>query len=399
MNVLFYTSFKVHSTMGGTERTTISVAKGLKQYYNFHCYSIYYYDASTPKEECFDAEYCIKGEHTYENIRQIVVNNKIEAIIDQGNFRLVKGLRNHLKGINCKIIFAYHFRPGWEKNYNTFHFYIDRWKSAPDIIRFAKRTFDLVVYPFTRINYLRQVYNNYKDVYKNADAVVLLSKGFIKPFKKLAKIEDSKGIYVIPNSLSFNYFFPKEQLNKKKKIILIVSRLDELQKRISLAIKIWNEVKKHPEAEGWRLNIVGHGDSLKLYQKLISKLKVPDIFLLGRQIPNNYYKESSIFLMTSKSEGWGLTLTEAQQMGVVPIAFDSYESIHDIIKDKHNGMIIPEGNINEFIEKLIWLMSNDLSRLKMAECAISDSHHFENKKIVLLWHKLMNIIINNKQQD
>jgi glycosyltransferase involved in cell wall biosynthesis len=45
--------------------------------------------------------------------------------------------------------------------------------------------------------------------------------------------------------------------------------------------------------------------------------------------------------MTSAYEGWGLTLTEAQQMGVVPIAFDSFGAVYDIIENEYNGLIIP----------------------------------------------------------
>lgn len=41
--------------------------------------------------------------------------------------------------------------------------------------------------------------------------------------------------------------------------------------------------------------------------------------------------------MTSQIESWGLVITEAQQFGVVPIAYDSYPTIHEIIHHKKMG--------------------------------------------------------------
>ena len=61
----------------------------------------------------------------------------------------------------------------------------------------------------------------------------------------------------------------------------------------------------------------------------------------GRQNPKRYYEEASIFMLTSSFEGWGLTLTEAQQFGCVPLAFYSYASLPDIITDGKNGFMIP----------------------------------------------------------
>ena len=50
-------------------------------------------------------------------------------------------------------------------------------------------------------------------------------------------------------------------------------------------------------------------------------------------------------MMTSSFEGWGLTLTEAQQYGCVPLAFHSFASLTDIITDKVNGFAISVGRI------------------------------------------------------
>ena len=45
-------------------------------------------------------------------------------------------------------------------------------------------------------------------------------------------------------------------------------------------------------------------------------------------------------------------------MGVVPIAFDSYASLREIITDGENGAVITEGNVNDYVSRLKELIRN-----------------------------------------
>lgn len=85
---------------------------------------------------------------------------------------------------------------------------------------------------------------------------------------------------------------------------------------------------------------MGIGSDLDSYKQYVRKHQLKQVSFRGLQVPEEYYRQASIFMMTSKSEGWGLTLTEAQQYGCVPIAFDTYASLHEIITDRFNGFII-----------------------------------------------------------
>ena len=93
--------------------------------------------------------------------------------------------------------------------------------------------------------------------------------------------------------------------------------------------------------------------------------------------------------MTSAYEGWGLTLTEAQQMGCVPIAFDSYSSVFDIIENGKNGFIIENHNLEKYIYKMKLLMSNKKQRNEMALQSISLSKRYELPIIIKLWEELI----------
>lgn len=177
-------------------------------------------------------------------------------------------------------------------------------------------------------------------------------------------------------------------------IVLIVSRIEEVHKRLSLALKIWAKVKKHPEAKNWRLKIVGTGQDMSLYLHMVERDGISDVDFEGRQNPVPYYKEAAIFMMTSRSESWGLTLTEAQQMGVVPIAFDTYASLQDIIIDGEDGIVVTEGDVDGYVNRMLDLMKNEADRHSMALQAIASSHRFSQERVAERWWRLLSEMSN-----
>lgn len=71
------------------------------------------------------------------------------------------------------------------------------------------------------------------------------------------------------------------------------------------------------------------------------------------------YKRAQIICVSSTYEGFSLVLTEALQYGVIPVAFDSFESVHDIIDTGKNGFLVKPFQINYYANILKSLMFND----------------------------------------
>lgn len=154
---------------------------------------------------------------------------------------------------------------------------------------------------------------------------------------------------VINNPLSWETVENVEILPRKKKQVLIVSRLYNPEKRLDRALKIWQILEQRGLTD-WRLIIVGAGIHEDYLKGLSEKLALKNIMFAGRQNPVPYYRNAALFMMTSAVEGWGLTLTESMQTGVVPIAFDSYPALHDIITDGYDGCIIPDDDLDAYAD-------------------------------------------------
>ena len=84
-----------------------------------------------------------------------------------------------------------------------------------------------------------------------------------------------------------------------------------------------------------------------------------------------------------------MTLMEAIPCGCVPIAFDSYSAVHDIIQSSRNGYIVPNNDIDEYVRVLQELMNNDTLRGELAENAQKDVMRFSRENIAKQWKTLL----------
>ncbi len=220
------------------------------------------------------------------------------------------------------------------------------------------------------------------------DKFVFLSPDFVDQYlqerpslKKTGKIEYIYNPLVYPDS-----FLPDE-LRLKQKEVLYVGRLHELYKRVSGILKSWERVEAAGDMSDWKLVIVGDGPDKSNYQELARDLGLKNVFFEGQQNPLSYYKRASVFVMTSVNEGWGMTLVEALQNGVVPIVMDSFLSLHHIVKDGFNGQVIPDRNFDRYTDGLIELMRNTELRMTMASNGLASCREFAVEKIVDRWEE------------
>ena len=111
--------------------------------------------------------------------------------------------------------------------------------------------------------------------------------------------------------------------------------------------------------------------------------------MLGKQNPDEYYKKASIFLMTSSAEGWGLTLTESLERGVVPITMNSSPSFADILKGDLDNLV-KNNDIEAFKHRILEMMSNEQLRRSKAEAALQRVKRFSSERICSIWSVLIN---------
>jgi glycosyltransferase involved in cell wall biosynthesis len=190
---------------------------------------------------------------------------------------------------------------------------------------------------------------------------------------------------VIPNVLPFK--ISNENFKKREKTVLAVGT-QSYNKGYDRLIEIWSEVyKTHPE---WILKIFGkQNPNLKLEQR-IRDLGLEKVIILGDPIKNidNEYKNASIFVMSSRSEGFGMVLIEAMSCGLPCVAFDCPHGPADIIKHEEDGFLIEDGNNIQFSGAIMNLIESNNLRSQMGGLAKENSKRYSPELIIEIWNNL-----------
>lgn len=212
---------------------------------------------------------------------------------------------------------------------------------------------------------------------------VLLSKQYIKPFLNLLDLKVSDKLLYINNPIYFNSNIDGI---KKEKIVLFVGRLTKSKGLYSM-INAWSELSR--KLIDWMFIIVGDGEDRPSLENLVRKKRIPNIKFEGFQDPTKYYMKAKIFWMMSKFEGWPMTLIESMQLGCVPIVYESFSAVNDIIDDGINGYLVPYKNTKRFISRTKSLIDDADEWQSKSENARQKVKQFDVQKIADTWVKLL----------
>lgn len=214
-------------------------------------------------------------------------------------------------------------------------------------------------------------------LYKHCDRYVLLSKYFYGDFRALARLSDTRKLRAIPNPMSPN-LLRREVLKEKE--ILMASTLSPGKGAMRL-VRVWQKIAlRH---EDWRITIIGDGEERKRIEDFIRNQRIPRVHIDGYQPdPSKYFARASIYAMMSRREGWGLVLVEAMANGCVPVAFDSYGAVHDIISEGADGVTVPAFDEDSFASSLDFLMTHPETLLRYRARGIESARRYEVENVV-----------------
>lgn len=369
---------------GGGETITATLANEfIKRGHNVTILYIYRNDI-VPKPYDIDQrikEYQLNTLECSENnvtaFREIIIKSNIDVMINQwANVSLCNKART---GTKAKLITCWHLdiiQPKTPMGYKQ--------------LIYAK-LFGLKAYK----NWSKkQQLKNHSRNYLNSDKYVFLSKSFENHYKELSgQIDTDNKLTAISNPLTYNLEYDVKELDSKKKEVLFVGRIYEYHKRVSYVLRIWKKIEENNSFNDWTLKIVGDGPDMQKSKELAISLGLKRYSFEGFRNPQPYYKDASIFMMTSAFEGFGMTLVEAQQYGVVPMAMDTYRSLHDILTNNSNGIISENDNLELYTQMLIKLMGNKEYRNELSLKALESCKRFKLDTIANQWESVFNEII------
>ena len=180
----------------------------------------------------------------------------------------------------------------------------------------------------------------------------------------------------------------------KAKRVIFVGRYI-YQKGIPDLVRIWKIVHdRHPD---WHLDMYGDGDfqeipateEERLRKNIHAHESVADIF--------ECYLDSSIFVLTSIYEPFGLVMPEAMSCGLPVVAFDCPSGPANIITDGVDGFLIKDRNIKLFADKVCQLIEFPDLRSSMGKAAIKSSQKYSADVIMPQWITFFNELLASSQ--
>lgn len=213
-----------------------------------------------------------------------------------------------------------------------------------------------------------------------ANCIVALTEGDANDWRRV-----NKNVCVIPNVVHLNESGRYSDLTSK--IVIFVGRFSE-QKDIWSLLEIWKLV--HKQHQDWELHAYGEGELKEDFIKAIDKNDIgirvfpptPDIF--------EKYLNSSMLIMTSLYEPFGLVLPEAMSCGLPVIAFNCPYGPAAIVTNEREGYLIESRDINEFANCLCQLMENQSECRWISNNAIFSANRYKTELIMPKWERLFN---------
>lgn len=223
-----------------------------------------------------------------------------------------------------------------------------------------------------------------KLVYPKADNLIVQTEKVKTIYTNMLK---HKNITVLPNPISSDLSKLRKNDVNREKIILTVGRLNN-DKRHDKLIKAVDSLK----LEGWRVIIIGKGPNKKKLINLIESLNLSNQIEILSNIKNihDYYMKASIFVFTSKAEGFPNALLEAMHFGLPCISTDCNYGPSDLITDGKDGFLVPVNDQEALIEKIDKLIKDDELKELFSKNAVETSSNYTSEKVTEKWKNVIN---------
>lgn len=381
MNIVFAYPTGLNPQKGGVERITDIIAKILLK----RGYTIFYlnwereqdnYEYPVPVIDLPSSN--LEDPNNLEVYNRFLKENRIDVIINQHGLYEGTYFLSPVKVQNVKIISVLHSDPFGYYD----HLFADLMTLRDSSIKEkVKRVARFFLYRKVKKIIHRSLVNHYTFIQEHPQYVCLLSESYKERLEEYCDLPDNYFIS-IPNPNTYENI---EIIPHKEPILLFVGRLDNRSKKLFTLIDIWYRLcKLYPQ---WKLIIVGDGPDKDV---LINKAKdISNIEFKGYQDPREYYEKASIFCMTSIFEGFPMCLTEAMQFGCVPVAFDSFSAVYDIIKPGETGELVKSFDKKEYVGKLIHLIDDETYRKKLSKNAFQYVKRYDIANILPKWIELI----------
>lgn len=229
-------------------------------------------------------------------------------------------------------------------------------------------------------NYYRKYLKYYLEGVQKADHIVCLTKNDQKFFEE----KNSKSICIY-NPLTLKDPIISDIQNQN---IIFVGRTEIEVKGLDYLIELAKNI--NPD---WKIQVAGEGYDTEVFKDLIKKNGLENTIIMHGKLQEkelkHFYSTGSIFISTSRWEGFGLVITEAMSSGLPIISFDNLGP-SEILAHGQFGVLVEKNNLEVFSRELKCLMDSQEQRKEWQQKSLLRARDFNNENIIRVWKSILN---------
>lgn len=294
-----------------------------------------------------------------------IVTRKIKFIKD------IFRLKTILKNINSDFIIAaeYHFSVALVLATKHIKAKLISWEHTAHLASYKNRFWATLV----------------QKTYPKLDAIVCLNENEQKYF-----ITFNNNVFVIPNFITFVENIEAQPRNQ----LLTIARLEPI-KGIDLLLSIAKQFLTH--FPNWKWKLIGNGELRPTVEKFISENKLQNNLELDTMQYKDLsvqYLSSKIYVCTSRSESFGLTIAEAMSFGIPCVSFDCNSGPRTIIKNEQDGILVSPEDVQSLVDAITNLILDEALLKQLGKNAKQNIKRFSSENIYAQWEKLFHTLSN-----
>lgn len=153
------------------------------------------------------------------------------------------------------------------------------------------------------------------------------------------------------------------------------------------------------ENKTWNLVILGDGDCrMELKDKVRrAGLDKRVVFTGFTDDVKHYMLDSSVFLLTSRWEGFPMVITEALELGLPVIAYD-ITAMHPLVTNGVEGILVKAFDTEQYAQEMLKLAENKEIRQTMSDNGIKKAGQWSIEVIVKQWEEMFHKIESGEKQ-